>query len=109
MAVDTQRGSGYERALEAVAFALAENGLGRARGVGVVVFNRVDEALNAHGRVERAQGAEVARGEAKSVAGTRGGQGLGSGLEVAGIIANDSSQFVVGSFQLSVVCDQWSV
>jgi hypothetical protein len=59
MAVDAQGGSGDEGAFEAVSPALAEDALRGTRGIGVVVFDGVDEPLDVRGSLEAAQGSEV--------------------------------------------------
>jgi hypothetical protein len=67
IAVDTQGGSGQQRALQAMARALAENAPRRPRGIGVLVGEVVNETLDARRRLQRAQCAQIARREAEAI------------------------------------------
>ena len=69
MAVDAQGGGGQQRAFKAVAFALAQHALRRPGGVGILVLERVNELLDAGGRFEGAEDAQVCRRKAE---GSRG-------------------------------------
>ena len=62
VAVHAQGGGGQQGSFEAVSLALAQGALRRPGGVGVLVGEGVEEALDFYGRVERAEGAEVLRG-----------------------------------------------
>jgi len=59
VAVDAQGDGGKQRSLQAVALALAQGTGGRPCRVGILIGQRVQEALDFYGRVEGAQGAEV--------------------------------------------------
>lgn len=64
-ALDAEGGGGEHCSLHAVALALAEDTGGRPGSVGVLVFEAVEETLDAGGGVEGAEGAEIAGREAE--------------------------------------------
>lgn len=64
-ALDAEGGGGEHCALHAVALALAEDTGGRPGSVSVLVLEFVEEALDAGGGVEGAEGAEIAGREAE--------------------------------------------
>lgn len=71
MAVNAQGGCGKKSSFEAVPFALAQHALRRPGGVGILIGERVYEALDFCRRVERPQCTEILRGQAPMVVSLR--------------------------------------
>ena len=68
VAVETQGGGGKERSLQAVPLALSQDALRRPRRISVLVLQRVNELLDSHRSLERAQFAHILRQQAEALA-----------------------------------------
>jgi len=68
VAVEAKRGRGQQRSLQAVSLALAQNPLRRPRRIPVLVRQCIKKLLNAHRCLQRAQLAQILRGQAEGLA-----------------------------------------